>query len=87
MDFGEKREKNPEIYNSYYIYIAVKLRAVDVKSTVSKVFEDLTFKISDGYKQNWSFKCKVLKYQGNFRPHLTMIYKFGETANLNTLIT
>ena len=25
-----------------------------VKSTVSGVFEDLKFKISEGYKQNWS---------------------------------
>ena len=27
----------------------------DVKSTVSWVFEDLKFKISEGYDQNWCF--------------------------------
>ena len=30
-----------------------------VKSTVSWVFEDLKFKISEGYNQNWSFPVSV----------------------------
>ena len=37
-----------------------------VKSTVSCVFEDLKFKISEGYDQNWCFP---------YSPHL------AETAN------
>ena len=75
-----------------------------MNSTVSGVFEDIKFKVSEGYKQNWSFpvsallavsvsilvqafwnfKLKVLKYQWNFRPHATVISKFGETPNLCT---
>ena len=31
-----------------------------VKSTVSGVFEDLKFKISEGYQQNWSFPVSAL---------------------------
>ena len=44
-----------------------------MKSTASGVFEDLKFKISEGYKQNWNFKLNVVKYQWNFRPHATVI--------------
>ena len=42
-----------------------------MKSTVSKVFEDLKFKISEDYEQNWSFSvsalstCLVLGPQSN----------------------
>ena len=58
-----------------------------MKSTVSGVFEDLQFKISEGYRQNWSFFVVLavsvyFKYQWNFRPHPT---KFGETP-LYTLV-
>ena len=30
------------------------------------------------------FKLKVLKYQWNFRPHVTVISKFGETPKVHT---
>ena len=38
-----------------------------VKSTVSWVFEDLKFKISEGYDQNWSESSENLK-QGQDKP-------------------
>ena len=38
-----------------------------VKSTVSWVFEDLKFKISEGYDQNWS-KPSVLNLRSSTTP-------------------
>ena len=55
-----------------------------VKSKVSWVFEDLKFKISEGYDQNWCFPdsaqlavsvLKVLKYPRNCRLPATLIQK------------
>ena len=55
-----------------------------VKSTVSWVFEDLKFKISEGYDQNWvrtfwNFKLKVLNYSRNCSLHATLIPNLVKT--------
>ena len=50
MDFiRSTSEKVNRLYNSRFRYQG------GVKSTVSWVFEDLKFKISEGYDQNWCF--------------------------------
>ena len=51
-----------------------RLQGIKVlKATVSGVFEDLKFKISEGSDKNWS--CPVLKYPRNCRLHATLIQK------------
>ena len=47
MDFGM-------YVRGYRIFWTSRCQGI-VKSTVSWVFEDLKFKISEGYDQNWSF--------------------------------
>ena len=49
-----------------------------VKTTVFWVFEDLKFKISEGWDQNWvgtfsNLKLKVLNYSKNCSLHATLI--------------
>ena len=39
-----------------------------VKSTVSWVFEDLKFKISEGYDQNWSEPSEILNLRSSTTP-------------------
>ena len=39
-----------------------------VKSTVSWVFEDLKFKISEGYNQNWSEPSEILNLRSSTTP-------------------
>ena len=44
------------------------LYQVGVKSTVSWVFEDLKFKISEGYDQNWSEHSEILNLRSLTTP-------------------
>ena len=60
-----------------------------MKSTVSWVYEDLKFKISEGYNQNWSEPSEIFNLRFSttpetvaFRPYLDT--KLGETPNVCT---
>ena len=41
-----------------------------VRSTVSWVFEDLKFKISEGYDQNWSEPSEILNLRSSTTPEI-----------------
>ena len=55
-----------------------------VKSTVSGVFENLKFKISEDYKQNWSFPVSamlVVLGHRKFIPDLKSVGKYRFTTS------
>ena len=44
-----------------------------MKATVSGVFEDLKFKISEGYDQNWSERSEILNLRSSTTPETVAI--------------
>ena len=51
---------------------------------VSVLFEDLKFKISEGYKQNWSFPVSAQE-NFNFKPRIDT--KFGDPQQYITSVS